>query len=132
MLNSEMEFARVRGEIEMRRTEAAMTVAELDAMSEALKEQGATARVAGKWVSAMSALSAPTRHLLVRCSHSANKIAAMSMAYGQSASWREVLVSSWTEQDWTILSMILTFWFGVEFGSARRSPKHRAAFGSAL
>ena len=31
MLNSEMEFARVRGEIEMRRTEAAMTVAELDA-----------------------------------------------------------------------------------------------------
>ena len=39
MLNSEMEFARVRGEIEMRRTEAAMTVAELDAMSEALKSR---------------------------------------------------------------------------------------------
>ena len=44
-----MEFARVRGEIEMRRTfEAAMTVAELDAeVSEALKEQGATAAGSG-------------------------------------------------------------------------------------
>ena len=110
MLNSEMEFARVRGEIEMRRTEAAMTVAELDAMSEALKEQGATARVAGKWVSAMSALVRPLVTYWFVALYSANKIAAMSMAYGQSASWREVLVSSWTEQDWTIPNDP-NFWF---------------------
>ena len=38
MLSREMEFARLRGEITMRQTEAAMSIAELDAMGQALRE----------------------------------------------------------------------------------------------
>lgn len=111
MLDREMEFAKVRGEIAMRETEARMTAAELDAMSEALKEQGATARAAGKWVAAASALVRPIVTYWFVALYSAAKIAAMALAIQQGGAWKEVLVSSWGEQDMAILSMILTFWF---------------------
>ena len=39
MLKAEMEFAKVRGEIAMRQTEAVMTVAELNTMAEAMKDE---------------------------------------------------------------------------------------------
>ena len=39
MLEAEMEFAKIRGEIAMRQTEAMMTMAEMDTMAEAFKEQ---------------------------------------------------------------------------------------------
>ena len=101
MLSREMEFARLRGEITMRQTEAAMSIAELDAMGQALREQGATAQAAGRWVAGISA-------------HSAAKgavVSFMSMAREQLGNWREVLLSTWTAEDMAILSMILTFWF---------------------
>ncbi len=44
MLEAEMKFAQVKGEIAMRQTEAQMTMAEVDAIGEAFKEQSATAR----------------------------------------------------------------------------------------
>lgn len=111
MLQAEMDFAKLRGEIALRQTEATMTVAELGAMAEALKEQGATAQAAGRWVAALSALVRPLVTYWFVGLYSAHKIAAMIMAREQAGSWRDVLLSAWTEQDWTVLSMILTFWF---------------------
>jgi hypothetical protein len=111
MLGAEMEFAKVRGEIAMRQTEATMTVAEMDAITEALKEQGQTARAAGKWVAAASALVRPIVTYWFVALYSLHKIAGMLMAHAQSGSWQEVLVTGWGDQDAAILSMILTFWF---------------------
>lgn len=111
MLDREMQFAQVRGEIAMRQTEATMTVAELDAMSTALREQGETARSAGRWVAAMSALVRPLVTYWFVGLYSVHKVATMLMAREQAGNWRDVLVSGWTEQDWSILSLILTFWF---------------------
>lgn len=111
LLSAEMEFAKVKGEIAMRQTEAIMTVAEMDAISEALKEQGATSRTAGKWVAAMSALVRPLVTYWFVALYSAHKIASMWMAHVQLGSWREVFITAWTNADMGILSMILTFWF---------------------
>jgi hypothetical protein len=33
------------------------------------------------------------------------------MAIDAGAEWKEVLVSSWTEDDMAMLMMVLTFWF---------------------
>lgn len=111
LLSAEMEFAKVRGEIAMRQTEAVMTVAEMDAIGLALKEQGETAKAAGKWVAGISALVRPLVTYWVVGLYTAHKVAAMQMAHEQSGSWQEVFVTSWTAQDMGMLSMILSFWF---------------------
>lgn len=111
MLKSEMEFAKIRGEIAMREAEARMTVAELDAMQEALKEQGQTARAAGKFVAAMSALVRPAVTYWFVILYSAVKIASMSVAFSNNADWKAVLLANWTKDDMTMLMMVLTFWF---------------------
>ena len=111
LLQAEMEFAKIKGEIMMRQTEAVMTVAELDAMSEAIKEQGQTSRAAGKWVAAASALVRPLVTYWFVFMYSAVKIAMMLVAYEQNGNWKEVLIQSWNVEDMALLTMILTFWF---------------------
>jgi len=111
MLQAEMEFAKIKGEIAMKQTEAVMTVSELDAIGEALKEQGQTARAAGKWVAALSALVRPLVTYWFVVLYSAVKIAAMIVAYQQNGDWKMVLIESWTKDDMAMLMMILTFWF---------------------
>lgn len=111
LLQAEMEFAKIKGEIMMRQTEAIMTVAELDAMSEAIKEQGQTARAAGRFVAAASALVRPLVTYWFVFMYSAVKIAMLLVAYEQNGSWKEVLIQSWNVEDMALLTMILTFWF---------------------
>ena len=111
MLQAEMEFAKIRGEIMMKQTEAVMTVAELDAMAEAIKEQGQTARAAGQFVAAISALVRPVVTYWFVILYSAVKVASMIVAYEQNGNWKDMLIQSWTKDDMAILMMILTFWF---------------------
>lgn len=111
LLKAEMEFAKIRGEIMMKQAEAVMTVAELDAMSAAIQEQGQTARAAGKFVAALSALVRPLVTYWFVFFYSAVKIITISLALEQNGNWKEVIVSAWTVDDMAILMMILTFWF---------------------
>ena len=111
MLKAEMDFAKVRGEINMRQTEASMTVAELGTMAEAFKEQTQTAAAAGKFVSAISALVRPTVTYLFMALFVAVKIASYLIALSQGGEWKEVLVSLWGVDDMAVLNMILSFWF---------------------
>lgn len=111
MLNAEMEFAKIKGEIAMRESEAKMTVSELEAMTEALKEQGQTARAAGKWVAAASALVRPMVTYWFVVLYSVVKILGMVMAIQAGGDWKEVIVKSWTQDDMAMLMLVLTFWF---------------------
>ena len=111
MVQAEMEFAKVRGEIAMREAEARMTVAELDAMQTALKEQGETARSGGKVVAAMSALVRPIVTYWFVALYSVVKITSIAMAIDANGDWKEVIVKSWTQDDMAMLMLVLTFWF---------------------
>lgn len=111
MLNAEMEFAKVRGEIAMRQTEAQMTMAEMDAMSEAFKEQGRTAAAAGKFIAGVSALVRPGITYLFVTAYFLVKFAMFELAMVQSGNWKEVLIGIWTADDMTIMFMIISFWF---------------------
>lgn len=111
MFELELQAAKDRIEAGLRMGEQALIGAELGAMSEALKEQGQTARAAGRWVAAISALVRPLVTYWVVALWSAAKIAAMFLAFDQSADWRLVFTESWGPEDAAILSMILTFWF---------------------
>jgi hypothetical protein len=111
MLGKEMEFAQIRGEISMREQETVLMGKELDAMTEALKEQGETARASGKFISAISAAVRPLVTYWFVTLYSIVKLASILMAVDAGAEWKEVLVSSWSEDDMALLMMVLTFWF---------------------
>lgn len=111
MLQAEMEFAKVRGEIAMKQTEAVMTTAELNSMAEAYREQAQTATRAGWFVSALSALVRPLVTYAFVGTYFAVKAAAFSIAVSQGADWAPLLVSMWNQDDMAMLMLILTFWF---------------------
>ena len=111
LLNAEMDFAKVRGEIMMRQTEAVMTVAELDAVGKGVEEQGRTARAAGKVVAAISALVRPIVTYAFVTTYFLVKLAAYLLALEQGGDWRLVLLDLWNKDDMAILTLILTFWF---------------------
>jgi hypothetical protein len=111
MLGAEMEFAKINGEIHMKQVEASMTVAELDAMSVAVREQGQTARKAGKFVAGISALVRPLVTYWFVGLYSLMKIATMVRAIDYGAEWKGVIITAWGAEDTALLGMILTFWF---------------------
>jgi hypothetical protein len=111
MVQAEMEFAKIRGEIAMRQVEAAMTMAEMDTMAEAFKEQSMTARAAGKKIAALSALVRPMITYAFVGTYFLVKLASFLMALDQSGDWRDVIVKLWTQDDVTILFMVISFWF---------------------
>lgn len=111
MLSAEMEFAKIRGEIAMRQVDAAMTMAEMDTMAEAFKEQARTAAAAGKVIAAISALVRPGITYAFTGAYFAVKYAMFQIALAQNGDWKEVLVGLWTKDDMTIMFMIISFWF---------------------
>lgn len=111
MVRAEMEFAKVRGEIAMKQTEAVMGIAELNAMQTAFAEQAETAKAAGWFVAALSALVRPLVTYAFVAFYFAVKVAIYLMSLQQGGEWKEVLIGIWNPDDMAILSMILTFWF---------------------
>jgi len=88
-----------------------VSFAELNAISESFKEQSATAVAGGWFVAALSALVRPLVTYWMMFLYSMHKIASMTYAYDQTANWQQVFMTGWNEQDWTVLSMILSYWF---------------------
>jgi hypothetical protein len=111
MIEAEMEFAKVKGDIALRQTEAAMTMAEMDTMAAAFKEQSETAKNAGWFVSAVSAMVRPSVTYLFLGLYAAVKVAAFMLALEQNGAWKEVLVSMWGADDLAVFNMIISFWF---------------------
>lgn len=111
MINAEMQFAELRGRLEVEKAEVALSGQELETMAEAIKEQGQTARAAGKWVAAISALVRPLVTYWFVILYSLMKIAYVAKAFADGYDWKEVFTLTWATSDMTILMMILTFWF---------------------
>jgi len=111
LLQAEMDFARIRGEIAMRQVEASMTMAEMGAIGEAFKEQSQTAKNAGWFVSAISALVRPTVTYAFLGLYAAVKIAAFMIAIQQNGDWKEVLIQMWGSDDLATFNLVISFWF---------------------
>jgi len=111
MLTTEMEFARLRGEIAIRQVDAAVTVEEIGAIGKAFQEQSKTSQAAGKFVSAISALVRPIITYAFVSAYFTVKVAAYLIALEQGGEWKEVLLSLWNQDDVAILFMIISFWF---------------------
>lgn len=111
MLEAEMEFAKVKGEIAMRQADVQLQTAELDAMVAAIQEQSSTAKAAGSVVAAISALVRPTVTYMFLSLYAAVKVAAYLIAIEQGGNWKEVLTTMWGSDDLAVFNMIISFWF---------------------
>lgn len=111
MLEAEMEFAKVKGEIAMRQADVQLQTAELDAMVAAIQEQSSTAKAAGSAVAAISALVRPTVTYMFLGLYAAVKVAAYLIAIEQGGNWKEVLTTMWGSDDLAVFNMIISFWF---------------------
>jgi hypothetical protein len=111
MLEAEMEFAKIKGEIAMRQADVQLQTAELDAMVAAIQEQSSTAKAAGSMVAAISALVRPTVTYMFLGLYAAVKVAAYLIAIEQGGNWKEVLTTMWGSDDLAVFNMIISFWF---------------------
>jgi hypothetical protein len=80
-------------------------------MQAALKEQGETARAAGRIVAAVSALVRPLVTYAFVIVYFLVKAAAYVLALQQGGEWKSLLVAMWSQDDMAMLMLVLTFWF---------------------
>lgn len=111
MMDKELAVAQLKLEGQMRAAELQVDASRLGAIGEALQGQADMAKAGGQWVAAISALVRPLVTYWFVALYSAHKIAMLAQSRGDSASWQQVFITSWGEQDWAIFSMVLVFWF---------------------
>jgi hypothetical protein len=111
MFTLQTDLEKMRGQFRMEERYVDHSVAQLDAIQEAFKEQSQTASASYKWVSAASALVRPGITYILFGLYVAVKITAIVYAINSGAPWVEVLRANWDADDFGMLNMILTFWF---------------------
>lgn len=111
MFTLQTDLEKLRGQFRMEERYVDHSVAQLEAIQEAFKEQSATAQASYKWVAALSALVRPGITYVLFGLYCAMKITALMYGIEHGASWVAVLRESWTTEDFGMLNMILTFWF---------------------
>lgn len=111
MFTLQTDLEKMRGTFRMEEKYADHSVAQLEAIQEAFKEQSATAQASYKWVAALSALVRPGITYVLFSLYVAMKITAIVYGMQSEASWVAVMRESWTADDFGMLNMILTFWF---------------------
>lgn len=111
LLKQEQEFAKTQAEAQLRTGEQNLVIKELDAVTSAIEEQGATARAAGWFIAAVSALVRPAVTYMFLTAYFLVKLALYSMAIDQGGTWDQVILQLWTKDDVSILFMIISFWF---------------------
>ncbi len=111
MFQLQTELEKMRGQFRMEEMYVDHSVAQLDTIKEAFKEQSETAKNAGWFVSAISALVRPGITWALFFMYAAVKVAALYMAFLTNAPWHEVIQQSWDADDFGIFTMCISFWF---------------------
>jgi hypothetical protein len=111
MFSLQTDLEKMRGQFKMEERYVDYSVNQLDAIKEAFKEQATTAKEAGWFVAAVSALVRPGITWALFFMYAAVKAAAIVMAFQTGGHWTEIIIRVWDEDDFAMLNMCLTFWF---------------------
>ena len=111
MFRLQTDLEKLRGEFKIEEKYVDYSIQQLDTIKEAFREQSETAKNAGQFVSAISALVRPGITWCFFFMYAAVKIAALVIAFQTNAPWYEVLSKSWDSNDFGVFTMCLTFWF---------------------
>ena len=111
MFRLQTDLEKLRGEFRIEEKYVDYSIQQLDTIKEAFREQSETAKNAGQFVSAVSALVRPGITWCFFFMYAAVKIAALVIAFQTNAPWYDVLSKSWDSNDFGVFTMCLTFWF---------------------
>lgn len=111
MFTLQTDLEKVKGNFRMEEKYAEFSTEQLKAIGEAFKEQSETAGKSFPWVAAVSALVRPGVTWALFGLYCLVKVSILTFAVNSGGSWQEVLVNSWSKEDWAMLNMVLTFWF---------------------
>jgi hypothetical protein len=111
MFQLQTDLEKMRGQFRMEEKYVEHSVAQLDTIKEAFREQSETAKNAGWFVSAISALVRPGITWALFFMYAAVKVAAIYMAFLTNAPWYEVIQQTWDADDFGIFTMCISFWF---------------------
>lgn len=111
MFTLQTDLEKVRGTFRMEEKYVEHSTEQLKAIQEAFKEQRQTAKEAGWFVSAISALVRPGITWALFGMYAGVKAAGLSIALAAGAPWQDVVLKGWTADDFAMLNMVLTFWF---------------------
>jgi hypothetical protein len=111
MFTLQTDLEKVRGQFRMEEKYAEHSTEQLKAIQEAFREQAATAKEAGWFVAAVSALVRPGITWALFGMYATVKAAGLAIAVQSGASWQDVVLKGWGADDFAMLNMVLTFWF---------------------
>jgi hypothetical protein len=111
MFQLQTDLEKMRGEFKMEEKYVDYSIQQMDTIKEAFKEQAETAKAAGWFMAFISASVRPGITWFLFFMYAGVKAAAIMLAFQANASWAEVLVKSWDEDDFGMLSMVLSFFF---------------------
>jgi len=111
MFQLQTDLEKLRGEFRVEEKYVDYSIQQLDTIKSAFQEQAETAKSAGWFVSAISALVRPGITWALFFMYAAVKAAALVIAFQTGANWVDVVTKVWDEDDFGVFTMCLTFWF---------------------
>lgn len=111
MIELEHDFAKTSAELALRQGQQNLVSKEYDVLGVALETQSTMSVAGGKFISAINALVRPLVTYLFILMYAAVKVAMYMLAVDQGGAWEQVVLNLWTQDDITILFMIISFWF---------------------
>jgi hypothetical protein len=111
MFTLQTDLEKVKGNFRMEEKYVDYSTEQLKVIQEAFKEQATTAKEAGWFVAAVSALVRPGITWALFFMYATVKAAGLMMALSSGAPWQDVVIKAWGADDFAMLNMCLTFWF---------------------
>ena len=111
MFQLQTDLEKMRGEFKMEEKYVDYSIQQMDTIKAAFQEQAETAKAAGWFVAAISALVRPGITWALFFMYAAVKAAALVIAFQTGADWTEVVSKCWDEDDFGVFTMCITFWF---------------------
>ena len=122
MFSLQTDLEKMRGEYRMEEKYVDFSKANIDAIGEAFKQQAVADKGAYKWVASVSALVRPGITWLLFGLYTAVKIVTICYAVNSGLPAMQIMQEVWTVDDFSMLMMILTFWF---VGRSIEKREHR-------
>ena len=111
MFQLQTDLEKMRGEFKMEEKYVDYSIQQMDTIKAAFQEQAETAKAAGWFVAAVSALVRPGITWCLFFMYAAVKAAALVIAFQTGADWMQVVTKCWDEDDFGLFSMVISFWF---------------------
>lgn len=111
LMGAQLDYERLKGEFKVEEKYVDYSVAHMDAVAEAYKQQAVADSKAYKWVASLSALVRPGITFTLFGLYVLVKLIMMYQGIDDGVPWQTVITQSWKEEDWIMLNMVLSFYF---------------------